>query len=141
MTKTAILALIALFLSDIYIGIMKGWGLNPFVSASYHFLGGFFVAMLVFSFYHSEFKKLPQHLRVFVIVALTMAVGVTWEFAEYIGNKLLTEPIYQAYDFHFYFMGDLDDTVADLLMDALGAIIFVGFSSLNLLKRSKAQKS
>jgi len=92
------------------------------MSVVFHFLGGFFVAMLVASFYNNEFSKLPQYLRFFVVVAMTLGVGIFWEFAEYSATAFLTPPIYNSYHYYLKFIGDLNDTILDLTMDTLGAI-------------------
>ncbi len=128
MTKFALLALTALFLINIYTGVLEGWGNNYWLSAAFHFLGGFFVAELIYSYYHNHFRSLPQYLQILVVVAMTMGVGVLWEFVEFSAYKTLTERIYHAYQYRVYFMGDLTDTIFDLLMDTLGSIAFLSLS-------------
>lgn len=139
MSRLAILALIALFLLDIYFGLLKGWGYDPLVSMAFHFTGGALTALLLVSFYNSEFKSLPQHLRILTVVSMTLAVGVFWEFAEFLANYFLSQPIYDKWGVWFNFMGDLNDTVSDLLMDALGAA-FLALVSLNSFKRFNTKK-
>lgn len=124
MSKFACWALAALFVSNLCL-VLKNLGGIMAVSMTYHFLGGFFAAMLLASFYNSEFSKLSQPTRFLVVVAMALAVGAFWEMAEYLASQILTEPIYQAYQYHLYFIGDLADTIQDLLMDTLGAIAFV----------------
>ena len=87
MTKLALSGLLLLFLSNIYVGFLSGLGNQPLVSMTYHFLGGFFMAMLVAAFYTSEFGRLSQPLRVLTVVAMTVAIGVFLEMAEYLGNQ------------------------------------------------------
>ena len=125
LTKTAFSALAAIFMANIYIGIFKGWGNLMPVSMVFHFSGGLFMALLLYSLYHSELGRLSQPFRWLVLVALTLSVGVFWEFSEYLANQTLTEPIYRHFHYHLYFMGDLDDTVQDLVMDTVGALAFV----------------
>ena len=88
--------------------IFHGPGDLMAVSMTYHFLGGFFMAMLIYSFYHSEFSKLSQPTRFLVVVMMTLAVGAFWEMAEYMLHSI----------------GDLDDTIQDLVMDTIGALVF-----------------
>ena len=52
-------------------------------------------------------------------------IGVVWEFAEYLASQTLIEPIYNSFSIRAYFIGDLDDTINDLLMDILGALSFM----------------
>lgn len=126
MTRLAIWALTALFVINLYGVLAVGWGENTSVSMAFHLLGGFFVAMLVCSFYNSEFKRLSQPFLPFLIAAaLTLSIGVVWEFAEYVGYKTLTQPIYDNFKYRFYFMGDLDDTIQDLAMDLIGGLVFL----------------
>ena len=78
----------------------------------FHFAGGFFIALLIASYYATEFRKLSQPLRFFCIVGLTIAMAVFWEFHEFALGRLIGISL----------MGDLADTIKDLLMGPLGAI-------------------
>lgn len=72
-----------------------------------------------------------EYLRnIIIITGATVFVGVLWEFSEYIANQTLIDPIYRWFEIKAYFMGDLQDTVKDLLMDTLGALVFYTFYSL-----------
>ena len=91
---------------------------------SLHFLGGFFVAM--FMVYYLADVKTPSKLkRYLVLTGAVILVGVVWEFAEYLASQILAESLYNNFGFRAYFIGDLDDTINDLLMDILGAISFL----------------
>ena len=59
-----------------------------------------------------------------IILGAVSFIGVTWEFAEYLASQTLIEPIYRIFGFRTYFIGNLDDTINDLLMDILGAGLF-----------------
>ena len=72
--------------------------------------------------------------NILIIAGAAMFIGVVWEFAEYIANQVLVEPVYKYFRIRAYFMGNLEDTVTDLSMDALGAITF---SMLHLFRRGK----
>lgn len=52
-------------------------------------------------------------MRFFALVSMVMAVGVLWEFHEYLLDRMVTT---------MKFQGDLNDTMKDLLMDTLGGI-------------------
>ena len=89
-----------------------------------HFSGGLFIAMF-FSAYLKEHLFSNSKLKnTLIILGATSFIGVTWEFAEYIANQILIEPFYRYFQIHVYFMGDLNDTINDLLMDILGAGVF-----------------
>lgn len=60
-----------------------------------------------------------------IIVGAVTFIGVVWEFAEYTAAQTLIEPLYNNFGFRAYFIGDLDDTIKDLLMDIVGALTFV----------------
>ena len=59
-----------------------------------------------------------------ILLGVTSFIGVTWEFAEYLANVILSPIIYDVFAVRTYFMGDLSDTINDLLMDILGAGVF-----------------
>ncbi len=59
-----------------------------------------------------------------IILGVVSFIGVTWEFAEYIANVILSPIIYNVFSVKAYFMGDLNDTINDLLMDVIGAGLF-----------------
>lgn len=133
MLKLTITLMILLLLANVYLNVTQHWIATIAESIAFHFLGGFLAAMLVFSLYHSEFAKLSQPVRFLTIVAITLMIGVFWEFSEYIANQTLNNWIYRVYHYRGYFMGDLDDTVQDLAMDTIGALTFVilGFKFTN----------
>lgn len=110
-----------------------------------HFLGGFFVAM--FMYYYLKSHLLDGNLikNVLIVTGATVLIGVVWEFAEYIANQTLIEPFYRWFEIRAYFMGDLQDTVKDLAMDTLGALvlyIFLGvFSPIRLKAEPSTEKT
>lgn len=121
--KKAIIALVIIFLVNIA-SMYYGWYLRFFWSDMIlHFLGGFFVAMFM-AYYLKDNLRESKLKNILILVGVTIFVGVVWEFAEYIANQTLTEPIYSNFKIHFYFIGDLDDTINDLAMDVLGALVF-----------------
>lgn len=73
-----------------------------------------------------------------IILGVVSFIGITWEFAEYIANVVLSPIIFNAFAIKTYFMGDLNDTVSDLLMDILGAGAF-SLHSFGSRKTHKAQ--
>lgn len=95
------------------------------------------MAMLVWAYFR---KKLPDNKihNLIIVTGVTVLVGVLWEFAEFIANQTLVEPMYRYFGIRGYFMGDLVDTIADLLMDISGAIIFF---VLYLLGQRNSKKS
>jgi len=125
--KKAFILLILLFLTNIpstyYSLYIEYWWFDTIQ----HFLGGIFIAM--FMYYYLKNHLIPKHeiKNALIIVGATVFIGVIWEFSEYIANQTLIEPFYRWFEIRAYFMGDLQDTVKDLLMDTLGASIFYIF--------------
>lgn len=92
-----------------------------------HFSGGFFVAM----FFAGYLKHLqignpgsPRLKRVLILISVTVFIGVVWEFSEYLATNFLGNYLYENHRV-ICCMGNLDDTISDLLMDTLGAATFV----------------
>ena len=133
--RTAFIALVTVFTVDA-VGLYFGWYLDYFwFDMTLHFLGGLFIAMLMADYlkeYVSTGSKLKNAL---IVLGVTAFVGVVWEFAEYVANQTLTEPVYKYFKVRVYFIGDLDDTINDLAMDILGA---AAFYFLHLLRRGKS---
>jgi len=82
-----------------------------------HYFSGFLVAFLIFTALYlvdlnwDEFKIHPYAIAIGTIIG-TMALGVIWEWAEWIGDYL----------FNLQSQLDLFDTMLDLLMDTIGAL-------------------
>ena len=104
----------------LHVRVYYMWGDTVF-----HFAGGVCAALLVASYYHSEFAKLSPVFRVFSLVAITIGIGVLWEFHEYILSTLalVTHQFGGHISNKMTFIGDLDDTMKDLLMDTFGGIV------------------
>lgn len=81
-----------------------------------HFLGGFGVYILSANFFRKDLSGLPWIKRSILLIGISVAAGVFWEFAEYTASI-----VWPARDGGFSFIGDLADTVNDLAMDVIGA--------------------
>ncbi len=91
-----------------------------------HFLGGFFVALLFFHYLRPHFLPKAKAQNMLILVGATMFIGVVWEFAEYVANQMFSESASAAFGIRIDFMGNLDDTIKDLLMDMLGVFTLSG---------------
>ena len=132
--KKVILALSILLLFNIP-SVYYSWYITyNWVDVIQHLTGGFFIAML-FSYYLKDHflpgKKIQNTL---IIVGATIFIGVVWEFAEYIANQTLIDYFYQKFQLRVYFMGDLRDTIKDLLDDILGGLTFCILSRTKLFR-------
>jgi len=136
--KKAFVALTVIFFVNT-LGLYYGWYHDFFwFDVALHFLGGFFMAMLMANYLNEYFVNKNFIKNTLIIVGATVLIGVLWEFSEYLANLVLGPIIYKWFAVKTYFMGDLDDTVSDLLMDILGAI---AFSLLHLLRSRKAHQA
>lgn len=112
-TRSLLIILAILFV----LGYTGGWWGGAWYfergNTYFHFAGGLFMGLLVASYYRSEFGKLSQPFRFFCLLAIVMGIGVLWEFHEYVLSRIAGAS----------FMGDLADTMKDLLMDTFGGII------------------
>lgn len=135
--KKAFLFLTVIFVVNA-VGLYNGWYQDFFwFDIILHFLGGFFVAMLMANYLNEYFVNKKILKNVFIIVSATVFIGVVWEFSEYIANLALSPIIYERFAIRTYFMGNIDDTIGDLLVDILGALFF---SFLHFLGSRKTHK-
>ena len=98
-----------------------------------HFVSSVLIAFLaLIAIYlldkHWDGLSIDVYAMAFVVVAITMASGVVWEFAEWAAGTLLG----------INFQLGLEDTMMDLLVDTIGgtAMAMVG---INLVKEGKLQ--
>ena len=138
--KTAIIYLTLLLLTNLgtfYWSLYQEYG---WVDIAQHLAGGFFVAMFMVVYLRNNLAN--NFLKnVVVIVGATVLVGVLWEFAEYIANQALIEPSYKYFGIRAYFMGDLQDTIGDLLNDIIGSSVFSLLHFFRSRKRSNSFQS
>ena len=135
--RRAFFFLVLIFIINIP-GLYYGWYLKwEWFDATLHFLGGFFVAMFMAEYLKDRLVPTGKVKNTLIVIGATVFIGVVWEFSEYIANQTLIEPFYRWLEIRAYFMGDLPDTVNDLLMDILGAN---SFSFLHLFWRREPQK-
>jgi hypothetical protein len=133
--KKAFIALVILFLSNIPSMYYSWYKIFNWVDIVQHFLGGFFVAMFFYYYLYDRLREKEFLKNSIIVVGSTILVGVLWEFAEFVANKTLIEPTYKYFKIRAYFMGNLTDTMGDLLMDITGALSY--FVGVTLFKRKQ----
>lgn len=57
-----------------------------------------------------------------ILIGVAVLIGTLWEFAEFAAGRIFT--VYTLSGERIYFIGDLVDTLGDLLMDIIGGGIF-----------------
>ncbi|MBI2627161.1 MAG: hypothetical protein HYW77_02870 [Parcubacteria group bacterium] len=116
--------LLVLFISNIWFQMELSLSWRVWLDVTYHFFGGFFVAMFLYAYLNNSLQtKIGFLQRTLVIVGATLFIGVMWEFAEYGASFIFDGSIPKLLHAKML-IGGLDDTINDLLMDFLGSFIF-----------------
>ena len=132
----AFIALVIIFCINIP-SMYYGWYLQwSWFDVALHFLGGFFVAMLLWNFFQ-KYVGTTKLANLVIVCGLTALVGIFWELAEYTANQTLVEPFYRWFEIRAYFIGDLRDTLFDLAMDISGGAVYY---FLHLLRRRNSHQ-
>ena len=124
MYKLSIVCLALVFLScvpSLYYDLYLKY---PWFDVVQHLSGAFFVAMFMTVYLEENIRGGSRMKNLIVITGATILMGVLWEFSEYIANQTLIDYFYEKFRLRVYFMGDLNDTVKDLVMDVSGAVLF-----------------
>lgn len=117
--RSAFVFLTIIFIANLvgmYFGAYNYWWFDM----TLHFLGGFFMGMFMWQYLKDSLPK-NKLKTILVVVGAVSFIGIIWEFTEYLASQTLIEPLYNRFGFRTYFIGDLDDTINDLLMDVLGS--------------------
>lgn len=122
--RTAVLGLAIVYIIDWVWVFTRVFYRMPTADAVFHFLGGLFVGLFFVDFFWKALA-VERGLRrdAAIIVGLTLLVGLAWEVHEYLLD-LAVGGFFKARDLDCC-IGDLADTLSDLLLDALGAVAAV----------------
>ena len=82
------------------------------------------MAMFLYDYFSSAITGTSRFKKTLLIIGYALIIGVLWEFAEFLAGKYLSDPIYNIWHLRTYFIGDLDDTLGDLLNDIIGGLTF-----------------
>ena len=83
------------------------------LDALMHFSGGIIAAAFFTVLFQEDISRLRPQTALIFIMGIAVMIGVFWEFFEWGMDRF----------FVANFMGDLDDTLSDLLMDFLGGLL------------------
>lgn len=90
------------------------------LDTAFHTIGGFLLAWYMWRW--TTDIAMPSHMRTLVVLSLALAVGVVWEWAEYL-SSFSRESIPTLY--RYFHGGNLADTLKDLVADSLGALAYI----------------
>ena len=90
------------------------------LDTAFHAIGGFLLAWYMWRW--TADVAMPSGMRMLVILALALGVGVVWEWAEYL-SSFSRESIPTLY--RYFHGGNLADTLKDLVADSLGALAYL----------------
>ena len=128
----AISPMLAIFFANMFLYTLFGLTEELWFSMSMHTLGGFVTAWSAANVYGLVKEKYrlsikPFFLFVFFLIGTTAIVGILWEVYEFTSRIVFPSQVPLT----------LADTLTDLLMDMLGAVVFGIF----LGKRSRRNRS
>lgn len=94
----------------------------PYLDKYSHFAGGFIIAWFFGKLWKEKLKSFNNFERLLILLGMAMTVGVLWEVMEFVGSSNLFDnnPLIQKY----IYTGGVADTIADLVTDMLGGIVF-----------------
>jgi hypothetical protein len=112
-------ALVFIFVVAFFVGKFHLYQIIPHLDKYFHFLGGLIAGWFFSVYMASDFQTRGSRFRFFLAVvgAATLA-GVLWEFAERLSSMYGT-PLMQ----HYFYGGDIIDTLGDLAADIGGATL------------------
>lgn len=90
---------------------------------SMHFTAGLALAFFFARLFDQELAQISIIKSIIVLTGLVCLVGVMWEFIEFISNTF--SPTYAPLLFNYLHIGDLADTLCDIVADILGCLSFI----------------
>ena len=110
-------------------GLLEGYSEITYYDALTHFVSSFLVAFLAFVVIyildeHWDGLEMDKYAMAFVVIIATVAMGVIWEF-----NEWITDLVFGTYEQWGY-----NDTIKDLFIDTLAGIV-MAIVGVALIKR------
>ena len=115
-------------------GLLNAYHTIPHYDSFTHFVSSFLIAFLAFVVIfildeHWEGLKMDKYAMAFVVVFLTIAIGVIWEYNEWITDMIFGTKEQWGYN----------DTIKDLFIDMVAGIV-VAVIGVSLIKRGRFDK-
>lgn len=114
--------------------ILSGYSKIPHYDTFTHFISGLTVAFLAFIIIYIlhvywDGLIMDKYAMAFLVIFCTIAMGVVWEFIEWISDLLFSTSVQWGYD----------DTIKDLAMDTIAGVI-VALTGVNMIKKGSFQE-
>ena len=112
-------------------GILEGYSSIPYYDTLTHFVSSFLVAFLAFVIIYIldiywDGLKMDKYALAFIVVIFTVAMGVVWEYNEWVTDLIFGTKEQWGYN----------DTIKDLFIDMLAGIV-MAIIGVNLIKKGK----
>ena len=121
--KPFITGLLVIFLGSFIVTDFNLYDTFPHIDKLFHVTGGFIVAWFFAVLWVGYLKQASPFQRFLILIAIATLVGVFWEIAEY---STSVQPLSNFSLLHHYiYIGDITDTLGDLLADMFGAALAV----------------
>src|SRR3989344_2971758 len=90
--------ILTLILAINMVGLYYQWYLSySWFDLVLHFSSGFFVAMLLSAYLKDHILDNSKLKNTLIVLGVVSFIGVTWEFAEYLANAILSPLIYDQF--------------------------------------------
>lgn len=121
-----IAGLAVIFIGSFIVTAFNLYDMYPHLDKVFHVSGGFIVAWFFGRYLQDKLTVFTQFERFVILVALGAMIGVFWELGEFSTSipPLAHHPLLQ----HYLYIGDLRDTLGDLVADSFGAALYALFS-------------
>ena len=121
--KKPVLAGIALIFLAVYIaGDLNLYAYIGYLDKGFHLLGGVVIAWFFSIYLRKDLRPIPRFRQLLFVIACVSLAGVVWEFTEYLSE--IYSPRYAPWLLHYFSIGNLRDTLGDLVSDLLGGLVF-----------------
>ncbi|OFZ67583.1 MAG: hypothetical protein A3D92_18325 [Bacteroidetes bacterium RIFCSPHIGHO2_02_FULL_44_7] len=93
-----------------------------YLDKAFHLLGGVVIAWFFSIYLRKDLRPIPRFRQLLFVIACVSLAGVVWEFTEYLSE--IYSPRYAPWLLHYFSIGNLRDTLGDLVSDLLGGLVF-----------------
>lgn len=120
--KAPVLVGLAVIFVAVFPSEWFGWFGIHFFDKVLHLSGGIISAWFFSIFFRNELSATSKIRAIIIIVSIVSLVGVFWEFSEYISSVYVSQIMPDIS--RYMYIGDLADTLGDILFDLTGGLSF-----------------